>query len=359
MKALIAAGGHATRLRPITYSINKHLIPLANKPMIEYAVEKIVEAGIRDIAINVNPGESEIQRVVGDGSRWNANITYLEQAGGALGIAHTVLNASAWINGEPFIFYLGDNVILGSIKGLVERFERERLDCLLALSLVPDPQRFGVPEIKDGAIIRVIEKPKDPPSPYAVTGIYIYSADGIMKAVSNIRPSARGEYEISEAHTWLIDHGYRVGYEEITGWWKDTGKPDDLIEANSLLLKEMRESGVAPDAIVEEGAVIEGLVSVGSGSVIGRGSILRGPACIGSKCEIRGSEIGPGVAIGDGSVLQGVKIRESILMDGCKMVDCDGIVHSLVGRDSHVSGLLSSAERTERRLLLGDRASVS
>src|SRR5512133_696032 len=167
MKALIAAGGHATRLRPITYSINKHLIPLANKPMLEYAIEKIAECGVTEIAININPGDTEIPSVIGDGSRWGVRITYLEQISGPKGIAHSVAIASSWIGDNSFIFYLGDNIILNSITSLVDRFEREHLDCLLGLSRVKDPQRFGVPEMKDGKIVRILEKPQNPPSDFA------------------------------------------------------------------------------------------------------------------------------------------------------------------------------------------------
>lgn len=252
MKALIAAGGRATRLRPITHTINKHLIPLANKPMIEYAIEKIQECGITEVAINTNPGEQELQKVLGDGSRWEMNITYIEQRGGAKGIAHAIANAAEWLGDEPFVYYLGDNIILGSIKILVDRFERDDLDCLLALSKVSDPQRFGVPEIRNGQITRVVEKPKNPPSEFAVTGIYIYKPI-ILKAVQDIRPSERGEYEISDAHTWLINHAYKVGYEEITGWWKDTGKPDDLLRGNEHLLDLMKDTCTSYEGIVTVG----------------------------------------------------------------------------------------------------------
>ncbi|MBD3251603.1 NTP transferase domain-containing protein, partial [Candidatus Uhrbacteria bacterium] len=193
MKALITAGGRATRLRPITFTINKHLIPLVNKPMLEYALEKIQECGITEVAININPGETELQKILGDGSRWGMDITYLEQQGGPKGLAHIISNAAEWLGDEPFLFYLGDNIILGSIKSLVEKFQREELDCLLALSRVPDPQRFGVPELRNGRITRVLEKPSDPPSDFAVTGIYIYKSS-ILRACSDIQPSARGEY---------------------------------------------------------------------------------------------------------------------------------------------------------------------
>ncbi|MCI0479486.1 NTP transferase domain-containing protein, partial [Candidatus Uhrbacteria bacterium] len=218
MKALIAAGGRAKRLRPITQTVNKHLIPLAGKPLLENAVTKLRDAGIADIAINVNPDETEVQRVMGDGSRWGVRLTYLVQAGGPMGIAHAVANARPWIGDAPFVYYLGDNIVLGSIAHLARRFEEEKLDCLLALARVKDARAFGCPVIEDGRIVRVVEKPKDPPSPFAVTGIYFYTSS-VFDAIATLSPSARGEYEISDAHTWLIENGKKVGHEEITGWW--------------------------------------------------------------------------------------------------------------------------------------------
>jgi glucose-1-phosphate thymidylyltransferase len=351
MKALIAAGGRATRLRPITHSINKHLIPLANKPMLVYAIEKIAECGITEIGINVNPGEQEIQSVVGDGSAWGVNITYLEQKSGPKGLAHVVANARDWIGNDSFLFYLGDNIILNSITSIVETFERERLDCLLCLSRVQDPQRFGVPEFKDGKIVRVIEKPKDPPSDYAVTGIYVYRSP-IFEAVTSIAPSDRGEFEISDAHSWLIEHGYRVGSQEITGWWKDTGKPEDLIEGNELLLNLRKESVIDPGAVVEEGSVIEGIVSIGPGTHIDAASVIRGPVCIGSNCAISGAQIGPSVSIENNVTLRQISISRSIVMNDSFLEGGTNISMSIIGRNVKV---VSQKEISKpRRLLLGD-----
>lgn len=350
MKALIAAGGRATRLRPITHSINKHLIPLANKPMLEYAIEKIAACGIKEIAINVNPGEVEIPHVIGDGSRWNVSITYLEQASGPKGIAHAVANAAEWIGNESFMFYLGDNIILNSIASLVERFEREQLDCLLCLSKVRDPQRFGVPEMKDGRIVRILEKPEHPPSDYAVTGIYLYRSP-MLEAVKSIEPSPRGEYEISDAHTWLIEHGHRVGYEEITGWWKDTGKPEDLIVGNSLTLDLMKKSDIAKNVVIEDGVVIEGIVSIGSGTRVIAGSVLKGPVCIGEGCVIDGSMVGPHVSIDKGTTLHRVNICDSIVMRDSLLESGPEIGFAIIGRNVQ---LKSSQSGHRRQLMVGD-----
>lgn len=356
MKALITAGGRATRLRPITHTINKHLIPLANKPMIEHAIEKVQECGITEIAININPGETELQKVLGDGSRLGVNITYIEQKGGPKGLAHIIANASEWLGDEPFIFYLGDNIILSSIKNLVARFNNEELDCLLALSKVEDPQRFGVPEMHDGRITRIVEKPKDPPSDFAVTGIYIYKPC-ILRAVKDIRPSERGEYEISDAHTWLINHSHNVGYEEITGWWKDTGKPEDLLRGNEHLLDLMEESRVEDGIRREEGVIIEGKVEIGAGTVLKKGTIIRGPVAIGRNCDVHESTIGPYVSISEGARIERSHIERSLIMEGTTIIDGHWITNSIFGRNVRAMPTQGNGER-ENRFILGDNAVV-
>ncbi len=356
MKALIAAGGRATRLRPITHTTNKHLIPLAGKPLIEYAIEKIAECGVKEIAINVNPGETEIQKVVGNGSRWGVNITYLEQSGGALGIAHAVGCAKPWIGDESFIYYLGDNIILGSIVPLKEKFESEDLDCLLALSKVPDARAFGCPVLDGDRIVRVIEKPSDPPSPFAVTGIYFYKPC-VFDAIAQLTPSARGEYEISDAHTKLIESGKKVGYEEITGWWKDTGKPDDLIEGNGFILDLIKTPDISPEATIESGAVIDGIVRIGAGTKVSKNSVIRGPVTIGARCTINGAVIGPYVSISDDSTIERTRIERSIVMEEANISSERHIVRSIIGK--RVS--ISDRERSDEaglRFLIGDQSLV-
>src|SRR3989344_787236 len=265
MKALIAAGGRATRLRPITWTINKHLIPLAGRPMLAHVIEKIVEAGITDIYVNVNPGEGESMRAaLGDGSAFGAKLTYLEQQGGAKGVAHVVANAEAQLKGERFLFFLGGNIILGSIKRFVERFEAEKLDCMLAFSRVKDPQRFGVPEFDAaGKLVRVVEKPANPPSPFAVTGIYLYDTR-FFDAFRTIAPSARGEYEISDVNSWYVGNG-TVGFEEITGWWKDTGTPDALLEGNALVMDDLVRHYFSLETEIPDSTQIQGMVQIGKG----------------------------------------------------------------------------------------------
>jgi len=333
MKALITAGGRATRLRPITWTINKHLIPLANKPMLFNAVEKIAEVGVREIGIIVNVGEQEIQKQLGDGSKWGVSITYIEQRGGPKGIAHAVNEAQDFLGSEPFIFYLGDNIFLGSIKNFVEKFHKEKRNCLLALARVKDPHRFGVPEIKDGRIVRVDEKPMEPKSDYAVTGIYIYDKN-FFEAFRHIEPSERGEYEISDIHTWLIQSGHNVGYEEITGWWKDTGKPEDLLEGNQLLLNEMKPEERDPSVQIHEQAVLQGKVNIGKNTVIGPKVLIRGPVVIGKGCRIESGYIGPYTAIGNEVEIRNTEIEHSIVFDRADINCSKRIVDSLIGQNA-------------------------
>ena len=355
MKALITAGGRATRLRPITYTINKHLIPLANKPMLFYAIEKLAAVGVKEIGISMNPGETELQKTIGDGARWGVKIVYIEQAGGPLGIAHVVNNAKDFLGEEPFIFYLGDNIILGSLQRFVEKFEKEKLNCVLALSKVKDPQRFGVPQIEGGRIVRVDEKPSEPKSDYAVTGIYVYDKT-FFEAFAHIKPSARGEYEISDIHTWLIENGKAVGYEEITGWWKDTGKPEDLLEGNQLLLNEMVDDG-CEGAQIDATAVLQGKVSVGKGTVIGPRSLIRGPVAIGENCRIENSYIGPYTSIGNGVEIYNTEIEHSVVFDDVDLNCSTRIVDSLIGMNATVASAHSTLPRGHK-LVIGDNAIV-
>src|SRR3972149_2810764 len=216
MKALITSGGKGTRLRPITHTSNKHLIPIANKPMIHFAIEAVLEAGIKEVGIVYNPDTGdEIKKALGDGGQWGMRFTYILQEA-PLGLAHVVKVSQDFLGNDPFVFYLGDNVVVGGIKRFIDDFKREGSNCHLVLSKVHDPERFGVPEIRDGRIVCVEEKPSNPKSQFAVTGIYIYDST-IFEAVNNIKPSARGELEISDANDYLINHGYKVCYSEITG----------------------------------------------------------------------------------------------------------------------------------------------
>lgn len=356
MKALITAGGQGTRLRPITYTINKHLFPIANKPMISHALEKAAKAGIKEIAININEGDKELPAAIGKGKELGVKITYLEQNGGPLGLAHIIENAKNWIGKDDLLFYLGDNIVASNLSGMIEKFYKDKLDCLLALSRVRDPERFGVPVIKKGRIVRVEEKPKNPQSNFAVTGIYLYRPV-ILEAVSKIKPSARGEYEISDAHTYLINKGYKVGYSEITGWWKDTGKPEDLLEGNSLILSSLRGMDI-PFKKLESDWHLEGAVKVGKGTKFKGKVVIRGPVIIGENCLIEDACIEPYTALGHNVTVRGTEISHSIVCDGTQILECGvRIVDSLMGRNSMIKAEDFTLPRGHK-LVIGDNAQV-
>lgn len=354
LKALLTAGGRATRLRPITNTINKHLIPIANQPMIFYPLRKIARAGIKEVAINIRPGDKELPAAVGDGSRWGIKIIYIEQKGGPLGLAHIIKNAAVWIGQDDLLFYLGDNILLGDIKSFVDEFYKQKANCLLLLAKVPDPQRFGVPVIENGRIIRVEEKPTEPKSDFAVTGVYIYD-NHILEAVNALQPSARGELEISDAHTYLIEHGYQVGFQEVTGWWKDTGKPGDLLEGNGLVLSSLRESKISGE--LDSSSVIQGKVIIGSGTKISKKTVVRGPVIIGQECVIANSYIGPYTSIGNRVEIYNSEIENSIVFDEADINCHQRIVDSLIGLNATVIPAKDTWP-SGHKLIIGDQSVV-
>lgn len=356
MKALITSGGKGTRLRPITHTSNKHLIPIANKPMIHYAIEAVAEGGIKDVGIVYNPDTGdEIKKALGDGGQWGLKFAYILQEA-PVGLAHVVKVSQDFIGDEPFIFYLGDNVVVGGIRRFIDDFLHEKSNCHMVLSRVHDPERFGVPEIKDGKIIRVEEKPKKPKSQYAVTGIYIYDSS-IFEAVNNINPSSRGELEISDAHQYLIEKGYKVGYSEITGWWKDTGKPEDLLEANRLTLDRIiGDDEPVIKGYVDEDSDIAGKVIIERGARIIRSSI-RGPVIIGEDTVIENSYIGPFTSIYYDCHIKNSEVEYSIILEKCKIIDADiRIERSLLGREAEIVKC-HSRPRTQK-FIIGDQSIV-
>ncbi len=349
MKGLVTAGGHGTRLHPLTHTQNKHLIPIANKPMIFYALEYMKEAGITEVGIVINAGDQSLPDLVGDGSRWGMNITYLEQEA-PLGLAHVVKIAEPFIGTEPFVFYLGDNILVGGIKTFVEAFQREGSNCHLVLSRVKDPQRFGVPELRDGRIISIEEKPQHPKSEYAVTGIYLYDAH-IFEAVNSIKPSARGELEISDAHQYLLEKGYAISYSEITGWWKDTGKPEDLLEANRLVLDNLKEE-IRGEVDATSG--IFGRVVLSPTAKI-KNSIVRGPVIIGDNTRIVDCYIGPYTSIAENCELRNCEVEFSLIMSRCRINDIGiRIESSLLGKEVQI--VKAANKPKTQRFMLGDRS---
>jgi glucose-1-phosphate thymidylyltransferase len=316
-----------------------------------YAIEAAVDAGIKEIAIVHNADSLEVPRYVGDGSRWGVAITYIQQERPG-GLAQVVQLAEDFVRKDDFVFYLGDNMVVGGIKRFVEEFARKGCNCLLTLAQVKDPERFGVPEIVNGKIIRVEEKPKVPKSPYAVAGIYVYDSH-IFEAVRSLKPSARGELEISDAHQYLLDHGFSVDYTEITGWWKDTGKPSDLLEANRLVLDNLvphldgdvdKQSDVAGKVIIEKGTTV-------------RNSKVRGPVIVGKDCVIENSYIGPFTSIGDRTEVRNSEVEYSIVLRDCKILSVGiRIEGSILGNDVEI--VEASGKPRVHRFMIGDQSRV-
>ncbi len=353
MKALITAGGRGTRLRPITHTQNKHLIPIANKPILRYAIDAVRASGITDIGIVVGVDNgAEVERAFGTGEELGVRFSYIWQEA-PLGLAHVVKISQSFIGDDSFVFYLGDNIVVGGIERFVEGFREENLDCYLTLARVRDPERFGVPEFNDeGRIISVVEKPADPKSPFAVSGIYIYGP-AIFDAVNAIAPSERGELEISDAHDYLLKHGYKVGHGEITGWWKDTGMPSDLLEANRLVLSKTEER---IDGSVDAESDIAGNIVIEKGAVVVN-SRVRGPAIIGRNARIVDSYIGPYSSIGDNCVLEHCEVEYSILMDRVSVKNVDvRIEGSLLGSDVEICR--SNGKPRVQRFMLGEQSRV-
>lgn len=351
MKALIASGGRGTRLRPITHTQNKHLIPIANKPILYYAIEAAVAAGITDIGIVYSAESQDVPNYVGNGSKWGVKITYIPQESPG-GLAQVVGLAEGFVGKQKFVFYLGDNMVVGGIKRFIGEFERSEYNCFLTLAKVKDPERFGVPEIKDGRIVRVEEKPKKPKSQYAVAGIYLYDHH-IFEAVKTLKPSTRGELEISDAHQYLIDKGYKVGHTEITGWWKDTGKPSDLLEANRLVLDNLSPS---TEGVVDALSDVAGKVVIESGATIVN-SKVRGPVIIGKKSVIEDSYIGPFTSIGDRTEVRRSEVEYSIILRDCKILSVGiRIEGSILGNDVEI--VEAGGKPRVHRFMIGDQSRV-
>lgn len=355
-KAILTGGGRATRLRPVTSTMNKHLIPLANKPIIFHAIQKAVDAGIEEIFINTNPGETDLQKHIGDGGHWGVKITFFEQTGGPQGIAHVVKEAQKFIGDEPFMFYLSDNVILADLKDLMKEFSDNNYDCMLAFAKVTNPEIFGVPLFdENGKLIDMLEKPKNPPNNFAQTGIYFYGPKVFFETFSKIKKSARGEYEISDIHSYFLKNNFKVGHREITGWWKDTGAASDLIMANRLLLDEMSELEYKNLGQLEAGAEIKGKVKVGVGTIIKNNVKINGPVIIGENCVLENCTIGPYAAVGSGSLVKGGKIADSIILSNCHF-DCD-----LSVKESIIGGNVRIAKKNNdgtHRLILGEQTVI-
>ncbi|HMK16231.1 MAG TPA: glucose-1-phosphate thymidylyltransferase, partial [Methanomicrobiales archaeon] len=314
MKGLILSGGHGTRLRPLTYSQQKQLIPVANKPILFYAIEDLIGAGIHDIGIIVGPNREQVKETVGRVS-WDARITFIEQDA-PRGLAHAVLISESYLGKEPFIMYLGDNLLKTGSGDFVRDFTASGADASLLLTEVEDPTQYGVALVDEQkkVIVRLVEKPKVPPSNLSIVGIYGLTP-AIFEAIRHIGPSWRGELEITDALHWLIGNGYEVRYRMVSGWWKDTGKTEDILEANRLVLDMLRPVNRG----TVDGASLEGAVSVGKNTVIRADSVVSGPVIIGDDCIIEGSSIGPFTSIGNRVTVAGTDLADSIVMEGTRI----------------------------------------
>jgi glucose-1-phosphate thymidylyltransferase len=334
MKGLILAGGHGTRLRPLTHTGPKQLIPLANKPNILYCLEDLRDAGITEIGVILGDILPEkVKELLGDGSAHGVHLTYIVQ-GFPAGIAHAILCAERFLGDEPFCVYLGDNVLKGGIRAMVREFEEQGYDAEVMLCRVPNPEKFGVAELDArGDIVSLVEKPKVPKSDLALVGIYLLRKN-VFPIIRGLKPSWRDELEITEALEALRTQGARLKAHIVTGWWKDTGKPEDILEANHLLLDGIEtkiEGKVDPEARVE------GRVRIGAGTVVGPGSMVRGPAVIGRDCVIGpNTYVGPYTSIGDGSRLVEADIEASIVIGECMIEGTNKIVNSLIGRHTTI-----------------------
>jgi glucose-1-phosphate thymidylyltransferase len=351
MKGLILSGGKGTRLRPLTYTHAKQLVPVANKPVLFYGIEALKEAGISEIGIIVGDTKEEIKQATGDGSRWGLNITYIEQAA-PLGLAHAVKISEEFLREDPFVMYLGDNILKSGITSLVEEFQQKKPNALILLTEVPNPQMFGVAELDGGRVVRLVEKPKKPASNLALVGVYMFDAH-IFEAVKAIKPSWRNELEITDAIQYLVEHGYEVQPHLVTGWWKDTGKIQDILEANRLILETVMGSNKGS---VDETSRINGQVVIEQGVVI-KNSIIRGPAIIGENSEISASYIGPFTSIQNDCKIIQTEIEHSIVLEKSEIIEIGSrIDESLIGREVKIFKCLPKP--SVYRFMVGDKCEI-
>ncbi len=353
MKGVILHGGRANGLSSLAYSEVQQLLPVAGKPISEYALQSLVDAGVTEINIIVgNAGAEEVIGYFGDGRKWGAHITYTSQERPE-GIAQAVGLAERFVGNEPFVVYLGDNMLQGGITGLVRKFSESSMDALLVVNRVPDPERYGVAEIVDGRIVRLLEKPKEPPSDRALVGVYFLRPNA-FRAIERVHPSANGEYELTDALQMMIDEGLDIGYQEISGWWKDTGTMEDLIDANRLVL-----DGVEAEirAVGNQGRV-SGRARIMEDVRIDGGSVVMGPCYIGRDTRLVNAFIGPYTSIGSNCSIEGVEIDDSIVMDRCR-IEGNGftkISESLIGTGSDV--VKGNGVRKSTKLLVGRNSKV-
>jgi glucose-1-phosphate thymidylyltransferase len=350
MRGLILSGGAGTRLRPITHTSAKQLVPVANKPVLFYGLEAMREAGITDVGLVVGDTRPEIEAAVGDGGRFGLQVTYIPQEA-PLGLAHAVLIAEDFLGDSPFVMYLGDNLLKEGITPFVRRFAESAPDALILLQKVADPREYGIAELADGAVTRLVEKPAEPQSDLALVGVYLFTP-AVFASVKAIKPSARGELEITDAIQHMIARGLRVEPHIVTGWWKDTGKLEDMLEANRLILGTIERD--IRGEVVESS--LEGAVIVAAGTRLERCTV-RGPVIIGAGCTLTDSFIGPYTAISDGAVIEHAEIENSIILDGSRICHLNArMTDSLIGKNCVIAR--SDSRPVAYRFMVGDSSQI-
>ena len=354
MKALILSGGKGTRLRPLTHTGAKQLVPVVNKPILWYGIEQIVAAGITDIGIVISPETGdEIRAVTGTGERFNCKITYIPQ-NSPDGLAHAVKIAHPFLGDSPFLMYLGDNLIQDRLTQFVKGFHQQQLAAMILLKQVPNPTAFGVAELDEqGGVIRLVEKPKNPPSNFALVGVYLFSPI-VHQIIATLQPSARGELEITDAIQALIDSGKTVTAQQLQGWWLDTGKKDDLLEANQIILDATLSSEILGD--VDDTTKISGRVRIGQGTKI-INCTIRGPVVIGENCHLENCFIGSYSSIANGVKLIDVEMDHSVVLEDAVIQQLQQrVVDSLIGRRAQ---LIHSPKRPKAsRFMIGDDCQI-
>ncbi len=351
MKGLILSGGQGSRLRPLTYTSAKQLVPVANKPVLFYGIEALAAAGIRDIGIVVGDTHAEIRKAVGDGSAWGVQVTYIHQDA-PRGLAHAVLISEGFLGQVPFVMYLGDNLLAAGIVPLVEDFIQHRPAAQILLAKVPDPQRFGVAELSDGQVVRLVEKPQEPKSDLALVGVYMFGPE-VFDAVKRITPSVRNELEITDAIQDLIDRGLTVRPPVVEGWWKDTGKLEDMLEANRLILDTL---DARIEGTVDAESRLEGKVVVDADAVIEH-SVVRGPVIIGARARIVRAYVGPFTSIMNDVEVRDSEVEHSIVLEGSTILDlANRVTDSLIGKSVRIYG--QPVKPSAYRFMLGDNSEV-
>jgi len=342
MKGIILHGGHGTRLRPLTHTGPKQLLPIANKPMSQFCLEAISETGIDEIAIIIGGvGSNRVREYYGDGKKFDVKITYIEQDE-PRGIAHAIRLCKEFIGDEKFLVFLGDNIIQKSITDFVENFKNSDYDATVLLCEVDNPSRFGIADIENEKILKITEKPKNPKSNLAVTGIYLLTPK-IFEVIDNLKPSWRNELEITDALDNLLKENNNISFEKITDYWKDTGTPEDIIHANGEILKKQITKGLESESMNGEGSIIESNVEIFP------------PVIIGKNCHISSSSIGPNVSIGDNTIISGTSIEHSIIMENCKINSSSKIKNSIIANNSEIK----DEDGIKKIFLLGEGSKIS